>query len=184
MKKDRSDIKTKYLYGYYPYEHIIESDRDGEFGMSYIALIYRQRIVALGVRHWSTSLYQDVYASVIDREARVMKKRVWELKNSTTPAARNLYDKIARYKIADRNRLPPPPSVVTYRVLGKWLGDCVEYQIHQMRWCTDGDTRYRLTMNYTDVTDKEREFELGKSNVLSDLADIISQRTKRKITLI
>lgn len=179
MKKE---IKTLYLYGYYPYEHIVESDRDDDFGVSYIALIYRQRIVALGIRHWSTSLYQDVYASVIDGGERVMKKRIWELKTISNPAARNLYAKIAKYKIADRNQLPPPPSTVTYRVRAKWCGSNVEYQIHQMRWCTDGRLKYRLTMNYVNVPGKE--VELGKSDVLSEIADIISQRTKRTITLV
>lgn len=181
MKKD--EIQTNYLYGYYPYEHIVESDRDDDFGVSYIALIYRQRIVALGVRNWSTSLYQDVYASVIDGEGtRAMKKRIWELKTIPNPAARNLYTKISKYKIADRNELPSPSSVITYRVWGRWCGENVEYQIYQRRWHRSDETKYELIMAYVNVPGKT--VSLATSDCLGEIADIISQRTKRKVTLI
>lgn len=182
MKSNREDIKSDFLYGCYPYERIVESDRDEDWGISYIALIYRQCIVALGVRHWSTSLYQEIYASITDLTPKQMRRRLWALKTVPNPAAGNLYAKISRYKIAERDKLPEPNMVITYRVLGRWCGENVEYQIHQRRWCRSNETKYELIMTYVNVPGKT--VSLATSDCLGEIADIISQRTKRKVTLI
>lgn len=172
-------IKTKFLYGFYPYTRIIEGDTDVFNKICHFALIYRDTVVGLGIKNISTSNQQGIYIDIIHHQHVAMKKRIHDLCLGDD-AAMSLWVKIKDMKVAKRDKLPEPEPKLIYRIYGVRNDEMVEYRVLQYPWFNN-HKKYQLGYlpKYSD-----KLIELHRSNNIKDLANLLTTLTNRKITLV
>lgn len=172
-------VKTNFLYEFYPYTRIIEGDTDILNKICHFALIYRDTIVALGIKNISTSNQQGVYIDIIHHQHVAMKKRIHDLCLGDN-AAMSLWVKIKDLKVAKRKQLPEPEPKLIYRIFGLRNGVKVEYRILQYLWY---NIHKKYQLGYI-AEDGEKLVEMRRSDDIKELANILTTLTGRQINLL
>lgn len=172
-------VKTNFLYGIYPYTRIIEGDTDILNKTSHFALIYRDTVVALGIKNISTSNQQGIYIDIIRHQHVAMKKRIHDLCLGDN-AAMSLWVQIKDMKVANRDKLPEPKPKMVYHIFGLRNGEMVEYKVLQYPWF-NAHKKYQLGYS---PKDSDKFIELRRSHKIQELADILTTLTNRKIQLV
>lgn len=169
--------KISYLFDYFPYDAIIE----GEVGAngSKFALIYRNRIVALGGKELTPSPRQGIYCSIIDHSSNRMKKEIEALRQAGN-AEMSLWVRIENKNIAIRKNLPEAPAVTIYKIRSTRYGELVDYEVRQYRWYNN----HRKYVLGWCPKDGDKFTEVKQSNTIGEIADILSEITGRQIQLI
>lgn len=172
-----SKRKINYLFDYFPYDYIIE----GEMGTngSKFALIYRNHIVALGVKELTPSPRQGIYCSIIDHSSNRMKKEIEALRQAGNTEM-SLWVMIENKKVALRRNLPEPPAVTVYKIRSMRRDELVDYEIRQYRW---HNSHRKYVLGWCPK-DGDKFTEIKNSNIIGELADILSETTGRQINLV
>lgn len=172
-------INTKFLYTFYPYTRIVEGDVDEINKKRHIALIYNNTIVGLGEKSISISNSQNIYIDIIRHKHVAMKKRIHDLCLGDD-AAMSLWVQIKDLKVAKREELPEPEPELIYQIYGITDGVKTEYRVFKYPWF-NRHKNYKLGC----VTELNPEFtEICRSDDISELANILSEKVGRKIALL